>query len=64
MQEVAMIQAGFNRAILVTAAANIRVWRTHDEELVEVALRKKLKQHTDWLLLGHHTQQAHHVGVL
>lgn len=59
-----MIEAGFHCAVLIAAAANIRVWRAHDEELVQVALRKKLKQHTDGLLLGHHPEQAHHVWVL
>lgn len=64
MQEVSMIQAGFHSAVLIAAAADVRVWRTHDEELVEVALGQKLKQHADGLLLRHHTQQAHHVWVL
>lgn len=59
-----MIQAGFHRAILITAAADVRVRGTHDEELVEVALGQKLKQHADGLLLGDHTKQAHQVGVL
>lgn len=64
MQEVSMIQAGLHSAVLIAAASNIRVWGTHDEELVEVALGQKLKQHTDRLLLDHHAQQTHHVRVL
>lgn len=64
VQEVPVIQAGFHSAILITAAPDIRMWRTHDEELVEVALGQKLKQHADGLLLGHHTQEAHNVWVL
>lgn len=64
MQEVAVIQAGFDRPVLVTAAADVRVRRAHDEELVEVALGQELKEHADRLLLGHHTQEAHHVWVL
>ena len=64
MQEVSVIQAGLHRAVLVAAAADVRVRRAHDEELVEVTLGKELKQQADGLLLGHHAQQAHHVGVL
>lgn len=56
MQEVSMIQAGFHGAIFITAAANVRVWRPHDEEFVEVTLGQKLKEHTDRLLLGHYTK--------
>lgn len=59
-----MIQAGFYSTIFITAAANIRVRRAHDEELMEVALGQKLKQHTDGLLLGHHAQQTNYTGVL
>lgn len=64
MQEVAMVQGGLDGSVLVTAAADVRVGRTHNEELVEVPLGQELKQHADGLLLGHHTQQTHHVRVL
>lgn len=64
VQEVSMIQTGFHCPVLITAAADVRVRRAHDEELVEVTLGQKLKQHADGLLLSHHTQQAHHVWVL
>ena len=64
MQKVAVIQAGFHSAVFVTAAADVRVRGTHDEELVEITLWQELKQHTDRLLLGDHTQQTHHVGML
>lgn len=64
MQEVAMVQGGLHGAVLVTAAADVRVGGTHDEELVEVSLGQELKQHADRLLLGHHAQEAHHVRVL
>lgn len=64
MQEVSVIQGGLHRAVLVTAAAHVRVWGAHDEELMEVPLGEELKQHADGLLLGHHTQQTHHVRVL
>lgn len=43
MKEVSMIQAGFHCAVLIAAAAYIRVRRAHYEELMEVPLRKKLK---------------------
>lgn len=64
MQKISMIQAGFHRAVFIAATADVWVWRTHDEELVEVTLGQKLKQHADRLLLGNHTHQAHQVGVL
>jgi len=59
-----VVQAGLHRAVLVAAAADVGVRRAHDEELVEVAEGQELKQHADGLLLHHHAQQAHHVGVL
>lgn len=59
-----MIQGGLDGAVLVTAAADVRVGRTHDEELVQVSLGQELKQHADGLLLGHHTQETHHIRVL
>lgn len=64
MQEVAVIQAGLHRAVLIAAAADVGVRRAHDEELVKVSLGEELKQHTHRLLLRHHAQQTHHVGVL
>lgn len=59
-----MIQAGFHCPVFVAAAADVRVRRAHDEELVEVALRQELEQHADGLLLSHHTQHAHDVRML
>lgn len=59
-----MIQAGLHRAVLIAAAAHVRMRRAHDEELVQVPLRQELEQHAHGLLLGDHAQQAHHVRVL
>lgn len=59
-----MIQAGLDCAVFVAAAANIRVRRSHDKELVEIPLWQELKQHADWMFLGNHTQQANHVRML
>lgn len=59
-----MVQAGLDCSVLIAAAAHVRMRGTHDEELVEVALREELEQHADGLLLGHHSQQAHHVWML
>lgn len=64
MQEVSVIQGGLDGAVLVTAAAHVRMRGTHDEELVEVSLGQELEQHADRLLLGHHSQETHHVRVL
>lgn len=64
MQKVSMIQAGFYSAILITAAANVRVGWTHDQKLVEVPLWQKLEQHAGRLLLGNHTDKTDHVWVL
>lgn len=64
MQEVSVIQGGFDGSVLVAAAAHVRVGGAHDEELVEVSLGQELKEHADGLLLGHHAQETHHVRVL
>lgn len=64
MQKVSMIQTGFYSAILIAAAANIRVRRTHDKELMEIPLGQKLKQHTGRLLLDNHAKEADHVRML
>lgn len=64
VQEVSMVQAGLNSAVLIAAAADVRVWRAHDQELMEISEWEELEEHAHRLLLCHHAQETHNIRMV
>lgn len=63
VKKVCRFQSGFY-CLVIISAANIRVGRSHHQELMEITVGTITKYHTYGLFLCHYSQQTNYVWVL